>query len=125
MWGGEVDFSAEPLLELFVEVELRAVVGGDRPDRMWFALEQRGGALERLLRTEARQFADSHEAAFAFDDGDGPGFAAAVHRVDLPIAEAGPPFDHGRTLRDHPFTSEATAAVMASVALALEFAGSA
>lgn len=123
--SGEVEGGVELPLEGFVHVELGAVVGGDGVDGMRFVAQQRDGALESFVGADASDLADADEAALAFDDGDGGGFAAAVDGVDLPVAKAGPVIDHCRAFSDHALAGEPAAAVVGGVALAFEFASAA
>jgi hypothetical protein len=122
---GEVDRGAQAPLERFIHMELGAVVGRDGADQMRFVAQDVGGAPQGLLGPDAWDLTDAHEATFAFDDRDGGGFAAAVHGIDLPVAETGAPLDDGGAFRDHPLTREPAAAVVTSVALALDLAGAA
>lgn len=121
--SGEVDFGAEALLECFVHVELGTVISSDGVDRMRFVAQDVGGALQGLLRTDARQLADAHESALAFDHGDSGRLAAAVDGVDLPVAEPGALGDDRRSVRNHAFTGEAAAAVLAGVAFPASLIG--
>ena len=123
--SGEVDFGPEALLEGFVHMELGTVISGDGVEGMRFVAQEGGGALEGLLRTDARQLADAHESALAFDHGDRGRLAATVDGVDLPVAEPGALVDDRRSVRDHALASEATAAVLAGVAFPASFVGAA
>ena len=116
MRSGEVDRGVEASLECFVHMELGTVISSDGVDGMGFVAQDVGGALQGLLRPDARQFADAHEPALAFDDGDRGGRAAAVDGVDLPVAEPRARGDDGRSVGNHALTGQATAAVLASVA---------
>src|SRR5258706_288981 len=73
----------------------------------------------------AGQRADADQAALAFDGGEDARRARAVHGIHLPVAEAAPACDDGRTILDRPLAREATAAVLAAVAFAAPLAGAA
>jgi hypothetical protein len=51
------------LLERFVHMELSTVISGDGADGMRLVAEDVGGAPQGLLCPNARQFADTHQAA--------------------------------------------------------------
>ena len=114
--SGEVDFGVKALLECFVHVKLSTVISSDGVDGMRFIAQDVDGALQGLLRTDARQLANAHESALAFDHGDSGRLAAAVDGVDLPVAEPGALGDDRWPIRDHAFAGEAAAAVLAGVA---------
>ncbi len=114
--SGKVDSGVEALLECFIHVELGTVISGDGVDRMRFVAQNVGGALEGLLGADARQLADAHESALAFNHGDRGRLAAAVDGVDLPVAESSARGDDGRSVGDHAFAGEPAAAVLAGVA---------
>ena len=125
MGSSEVEGGVELALQGLVHMELGAVVGGDGADGMRFVAQEGDGALQSFVGTDASDFADANQAAFAFDDRDGGGLTATMHGVDLPITEPGALVDDGRALRDHALTGETTSAIVARVAFALEFAGAA
>jgi len=109
---GEVDRGAKAPLERFTygtqsrcsAVMVRTGCGS--------VAEDVSSALQGLLGADARQLTDAHEAAFTFDDRDGGRFAAAVHGIDLPVAQARAPRDDGGAFRDHPLAGEAATAVV-------------
>ena len=123
--SGEVDFGVEAFFEGFVHVELGTVISRDGMDGMRFVAQDVGGARQSLLRPDARQLADAHESAFAFDHGDRGRLPAAVDCVDFPVAEPGALVDDRRSFRNHAFAGKAAAAVLASVAFPASFIGAA
>ena len=122
---GEVDGGVEALLECFVHVELGTVIRSDGVDGMRLVAQDGGGSFKGLPCADARQLADPHESAFAFDDGDRGWLAAAVDSVDLPVTESGALGDDGWSFGDHAFASETAAAVLAGVALPALLVGAA
>jgi hypothetical protein len=125
MGSGEVDYGVEAFFEGFVHVELGTVISRDGMDGMRFVAQDGGGARQGLLRPDARELADAHESAFAFDHGDRGWLAAAVDGVDLPVTDAGALIDDRRSVANHAFAGEATAAVLAGVAFPASFIGAA
>ena len=125
MGKGEVDFGVEALLESFVHMELSTVVRSDGVDGMRFVAQDVGGALEGLLRADAGEFADAYESTLAFDHCDCGRLAAAVDGVDLPVAEPGARGDDLGSVGNHAFAGEASAAVLAGIALPASLVGAA
>ena len=119
---GEVDGGAQAPLQRLVHMKLRAVIRGQGANRVPLVAQNRDGALQRFLGPDPGDLADPDQATLAFDHGDGGGFAPAVHGVDLPVTQPRALLDHGGAFRDHPFAREPAAAVVAGVALALQFA---
>ena len=121
--SGEVEAGAEESLDLLVAMELGSVVGGDGMDGMRFVRQELDGALGGMVCGGARELADAHQAAFAFDDRDDAGLAATMDCIGFPVAAAGPSLHHGGPLGDEPLARETAAAVVAAVPFASEFAG--
>lgn len=114
--SGEVEGGAEFFLNIFIAVELSAVVRGDGMHLM--RTEQFDGALLCERGGGLSEGAQSKQASLALDDGDHAGFALPVNGVDFPIVASSALLDDSRAFANHAFAREAPPAVGSAVAFA-------
>src|SRR5574337_1149103 len=123
---GEVEAHAGLCLDLFVVVELGAVVGGEGLEAPSMFANQPHSALGQFGLAAIRQFADQGVAGLAFDQGHDAVLAAGAHHgVDFPVSGFAAILDARRPFADVPLAGEAAAAVVATIALAPLLAGAA
>ena len=121
MGRGKVDLGGKLFFDLFINMELGAVVGGDGLNPVSIGLEDFDGSVEGVLASGAGEFADADQAGFSFHDGDNAGFAGAMNRVDLPVADPATSLDNRRTRGNHLFAREPASTIITTVALAFKF----
>lgn len=87
MGSGEARFCFPFPFDPAASMELRAMVRSDGSNSVLFTQKQFDGALPGLLLGDSTDFANAHQAAAPFHNGDDSGLGGTVNRVDLTIAE--------------------------------------
>ena len=101
IWRSEEDFHTGGFFDLFVPVELRAVVNRDGEEESGMGLNQRNHALVHGDHLAAAKPADDGYAGDSFDKGDHAMIAAcADNDVHLPVPDLLAGLDRGRSLGD-------------------------
>src|SRR3989304_397687 len=120
--SSEVHRDAGCLLEPLVAVELGAIVERQREGATRCALDETDGAAVRLADRALAQLADPDVAGLAIHQReDAVLVGAANHRVTLEMADAGSVLRSRRPLGDRTLAGQASATVIAPVALAQLF----
>src|SRR5262245_31371225 len=127
MGRGEVEAGRSGALDGPVAMELAAVVDGDRVDRARLDANQMPHAPVDLRSCAPRQPAEHDVAGLALDQAQHAGtrLAGAEHRVGFPMSHVTTCFDDGRACGDGSLVGQPAATVIASVAFAPLFSGTA
>ena len=118
MGGGKIEVNLQSRLNSLIVVKLASVVRSDRSDPVRFSGKQGEGSACGELLCRAPQGADSHQARAALHHGEHARGAAAVHRVNVPVADALARLHGRRAGTDHLLAREPAPAVMAGIAFA-------
>ena len=118
---GKVNLGAQPSLQLFVGMELGAVVCGDCSYRVELPAKDFRRPLQRFLGSGRRKLTYSGKSAFTLHHSHHARLSRPVDCVDLPVSKPDTLLNLGRTLPNHLLARQSPPTVIPRIPLTLLF----